>query len=106
MNMDEFIDLCILCGCDYTQNIGNVGPVKAFKLIQEHKTIENVLEILRQTNDDPTKKQKFIIPDEFLYEESRGLFKEPDVITDKAEIEAKLKWNKPVEDDLRDFLIN
>lgn len=106
MNMEEFIDLCILCGCDYTHNIGNVGPVKAFKLIQEHKNIEAVVEKLQEQNDDPTKKQKFIIPDQFLYEESRQLFKVPDVIREKSEIEAKLKWNKPVEDELKDFLIN
>jgi flap endonuclease-1 len=34
MNMTEFIDLCILCGCDYSQSIGNIGPVTAFKLMQ------------------------------------------------------------------------
>ena len=33
MSMDEFIDLCILCGCDYTTNINGVGPIKAFKYI-------------------------------------------------------------------------
>jgi len=44
MSMDEFIDLCILCGCDYTKNIGGIGPVKAFKFIKECKTIENVLD--------------------------------------------------------------
>jgi flap endonuclease-1 len=43
MTMDEFIDLCILCGCDYTKNIGGIGPVRAFKLIKEESTIENVL---------------------------------------------------------------
>jgi flap endonuclease-1 len=30
MTMDEFIDLCIMCGCDYTHSIGGIGPVKAF----------------------------------------------------------------------------
>jgi flap endonuclease-1 len=43
MTMDEFIDLCILCGCDYTKNIGGIGPARAFKLIKEESTIENVL---------------------------------------------------------------
>jgi hypothetical protein len=64
-------------------------------LIQEHKTIETVLEKVRENNEDESKKQKFIIPDEFLYEESRGLFKQPDVITGKDIIEERLKWNKP-----------
>jgi flap endonuclease-1 len=44
MNMDEFIDLCIMCGCDYTHSIGGIGPIKAFNLIKEHGNIEKVLE--------------------------------------------------------------
>ena len=106
MSMDEFIDLCILCGCDYTHSIGGIGPVKAFNLMAENRTLEKVLEAVKEMNDDPNKKQKFIIPEKFLYEESRALFKEPDVITDKAEIEASLKWEKPNEAGIRDFLIN
>lgn len=30
---EQFVDLCILCGCDYTGTIGGVGPVKAYKFI-------------------------------------------------------------------------
>ena len=29
MNMEEFIDLCILCGCDYTKSISGVGKRKS-----------------------------------------------------------------------------
>ena len=50
MNMDEFIDLCIMCGCDYTHNIGGIGPVKAFNLIKEETTIENVLQKVKDHN--------------------------------------------------------
>lgn len=82
MEMDEFIDLCILCGCDYTRSIGGIGPVRAFKLIQDEGTIENVLEKVKEANDDPKKKSRFIIPDAFLYEESRELFKKPNVDRD------------------------
>lgn len=45
-NMDQFIDLCILLGCDYAPTIRGIGPKKAFELIEKHKTIENVLEAL------------------------------------------------------------
>ena len=38
--MDQFIDLCILCGCDYVNNIRGIGPVTALKLIIKHKNIE------------------------------------------------------------------
>lgn len=105
MTMDEFIDLCILCGCDYTHSIGGIGPVKAFNLMKDNKTMEKVLEAIKEMNEDTTKKQKFVIPEKFLYAESRELFKEPDVIKDKAEIEALLKWEKPNEAGIRDFLI-
>lgn len=33
LTMDEFIDLCILCGCDYASTISGIGPTRAFKYI-------------------------------------------------------------------------
>ena len=46
LSQDEFIDLCILCGCDYTGSIGGMGPKTAYNFIKEHSTIEKVLEII------------------------------------------------------------
>lgn len=106
MNMDEFIDLCILCGCDYTKSIGGIGPVKAYKFIKECTDIEGVLKQIESDADDPKKKQKYVIPAEFRYKESRDLFKAPDVITDKAELEKLIKFTKPDEEALKAFLIN
>lgn len=106
MTMDEFIDLCILCGCDYTKNIGGIGPVKAFKFIKDEKNIETVLDILKKKESDCEGKLQYIIPEKFLYQESRELFKNPDAETDKSKLEAQIKWNKPEEADLKDFLCN
>jgi 5'-3' exonuclease len=39
LTMDQFIDLCVLCGCDYTTSIRGIGPTTALKLIQTHGTI-------------------------------------------------------------------
>ena len=66
MTHDEFIDMCILCGCDYCPTIPKVGSVRALKNIQSHKTIETYLE-----------KEKIIANEDFLkkYPLSRGLFK-------------------------------
>ena len=47
MTHAEFVDMCILCGCDYTETIDGVGPVTAYKLIKEHKNIENVLKFIK-----------------------------------------------------------
>ena len=51
--------------------------------MEDNRNIESTLDKIIESNEDPRKKKKFIIPDNFLYEESRALFKEPDVIRDK-----------------------
>lgn len=63
-----------MCGCDYTPNIGGIGPTTAFKLIKECGDIEEVIKKCESQNDDSKKKRKYVIPDEFLYKESRELF--------------------------------
>lgn len=83
MTMPEFIDFCILCGCDYCDAIENVGPVKAFNFIKEHKTIEKVIEHIKVENKEKEEngKQKYIFPaeDNFNYQVARELFLKPDV---------------------------
>jgi flap endonuclease-1 len=101
LTMDEFIDLCILCGCDYTKSIFGIGPVKAYSYIREHKTIEAVLEQISKDNKNPKRKKKFVVPENFLYEESRKMFKEPDTLSCE---EMELKWATPDEDGLKEFL--
>lgn len=39
----QFVDLCILLGCDYCDKIAGLGPKRALTLIQKHRTIENVV---------------------------------------------------------------
>lgn len=72
MTMDQFIDLCILLGCDYCDSIKGIGPKKAVDLIQEHKTIEKVLEKIDG--------KKYVIPEDWPYKEARELFRKPDVL--------------------------
>ena len=49
---DEFVDLCILLGCDYCDSIKGIGPVSALKLIREHKNIETILKNLNRDKYD------------------------------------------------------
>jgi 5'-3' exonuclease len=44
LTSEQFLDFCIMCGTDYNQNIPKIGPEKAYKLIQQYKTIENIKE--------------------------------------------------------------
>merc|ERR1712241_594403 len=61
ISMDQFIDFCILSGCDYCDTIKGVGPASAIKLLMQHGTLEKVLEIL------PAEK----IPENFRYQVAR-----------------------------------
>lgn len=84
LTMDEFIDFCILCGCDYLPPIHGFGPVTAYKYIQKYKTIEKVLEAIEEENKESLKineKVKYQLPDADLsdYTTARELFKQPDV---------------------------
>ncbi|XP_011092214.1 flap endonuclease 1 isoform X2 [Sesamum indicum] len=96
LNMDQFIDLCILAGCDYCDGIRGIGGVTALKLIRQHGSIEHILENIN--------KQRYQIPDDWPYQEVRLLFKEPSVLTDDDQLE--LKWTAPDEDGLISFLVN
>jgi flap endonuclease-1 len=82
MDMDKFIDFCILCGCDYLEPLKKIGGKTALKHINDKGSIDAVLEHLR------TKKNKDGVvanppPEDWPYEEARELFKKPDVIPSK-----------------------
>uniref|UniRef100_A0A8C1R9N1 Flap endonuclease 1 n=1 Tax=Cyprinus carpio TaxID=7962 RepID=A0A8C1R9N1_CYPCA len=89
----QFIDLCILLGCDYCGTIKGIGPKRAIDLIKQHGSIEEILE-----NIDPNKHPA---PEDWLYKEARSLFLEPEVINDAT---VDLKWNEPDEDGLIQFM--
>ncbi|XP_044745801.1 flap endonuclease 1 [Coccinella septempunctata] len=93
LNQDEFIDLCILLGCDYTDSIKGIGPKKAISLITEHKSIEKILEHID--------KSKYPPPEDWNFKEARRLFKKPEV-TDPETIE--LKWSPPDEEGVVKYL--
>jgi len=41
--MHKFVDICILCGCDYTTKIRNMNCTKSFQLILQYGSIEEVV---------------------------------------------------------------
>lgn len=58
LTYDQFVDLCIMCGCDYCGTIKGIGPKTAFKLIKQHGTLENVIAALQR-------EKKYQIPDDW-----------------------------------------
>ena len=80
-SMDQFIDLCILLGCDYCDSIRGIGPTRAVQLVRDHGSIEGVIAAL-----DP---KKYKIPQDWPFEEARRLFKNP-LVTPPSELEVIL----------------
>ncbi|KAG7204514.1 hypothetical protein KM043_004940 [Ampulex compressa] len=93
LNSDEFIDLCIMLGCDYTQSIKGIGPKRATELIKTHRSLEKILESLD--------KKKYNVPEDWNYKDARVLFQDPEVT--KAD-DIELKWCDPDEEGLVKFL--
>ncbi|XP_072954351.1 flap endonuclease 1-A [Typha angustifolia] len=94
LTMDQFIDLCILSGCDYCDSIKGIGGLTALKLIRQHGCIENILENISR--------ERYQIPEDWPYQEARRLFREPHVSLEVPE----LKWTPPDEEGLVNFLVN
>lgn len=71
---EQFVDLCILCGCDYCPAIRGIGKKTALKLIREHGSLEKILETLDR--------KKYAVPEamENNLEEIRELFNNPEVV--------------------------
>lgn len=96
-NLDQFIDLCILCGCDYVSNIPKIKHKEALKLIKVYKNLENVCTFL-SSNGQP-------IPIGFDYKNARKIFKSENY---KCLENFNKISNLPVIDteNLRSFLLN
>ena len=99
MDRQQFVDLCILLGCDYLDPILKVGPQTALNLIREHKTLEAVVAHIKS---DP--KKKFTIPEDWPFEDARELFFNPDVRAPDHP-DCDFKWNAPDVEGLVKFLV-
>lgn len=90
LSSDQFVDLCILLGCDYTRTIPSIGYKRALSLIKKHGSIERILE-----------NEKIVRPENFEFEAARAEFKNPSIHTEKIDPEPR----PPANQQLKDFLI-
>jgi flap endonuclease-1 len=96
---EQFVDLCILLGCDYLDPIPKVGPHTALKLIRDHGTLERVVEWMQKDE-----KKRYIIPDDWPFADARELFFNPDV-RPADHPECDFKWEAPDVEGLVNFLV-
>jgi flap endonuclease-1 len=95
LNINEFVDLCILCGCDYCTTIPKIGFNRAYNNIKLYRNIEKMIE-----------SGKFTIPDEFMnkYKSARTLF---NIYKDKLDIDNIPIVNSNYDEDiLREYLLD
>lgn len=97
MSMEQFVDLCILLGCDYCDSIKGIGPTRALSLIRQFGNIETILE-----NID---KEKHPIPEDWPFQDARQLFLKPSVLSADDPQLTDLKWEKPDEEALINFMV-
>ncbi|CAO3643345.1 unnamed protein product [Cunninghamella blakesleeana] len=95
LTMPQFIDLCILLGCDYVETIKGVGPARAYSMIKEFGCIEKIIPELPE-------KLRQNVPEDWKYEEARLLFSQPEVTDGKT---FELKWEEPDVEAVVDFLV-
>lgn len=92
ITMVQFIDFCILSGCDYCDTIKGVGPSTAMRLIVQHGSIEKVLE-----NLEPEK-----MPANFRYQTARDFFVECEAVDTKT---IEFTFGEPDFEGLEKFLV-
>jgi flap endonuclease-1 len=95
MTHGQFVDVCILSGCDYCPTIPKIGTVRAFQYITQYGSIEGLIE-----------SKKFEIPQGFLdrYKRSRELFQIFQGKVDASDLPLSISTYDPV--NLRDYLVD
>jgi flap endonuclease-1 len=84
LNQDEFIDFCILLGCDYCQGISEYKPNIIFEYFSKNKNIEKTLELMKNDNMN--------VPNEIYYKDTKDYFTNPKIIETSLNM---LKMNEP-----------
>jgi flap endonuclease-1 len=94
---EQFIDICILLGCDYSDTIKGIGYKRAYNLIKKYGSIEEFLK-----NDPKVKSGYFKISEYFYHKVSKDYFLNAPV----SNVQKKdLKWKKPSYNKLRETLV-
>lgn len=97
LSMEQFVDMCILCGCDYCGTIRGIGPTRAFQMVKKQGSVDRVVASLD--------KSKYPMPDPFPYDDARQLFLEPEK-AEASTLDEQLKWGEPDEEGIVQFLVH
>ena len=71
LNQEEFIEFCILLGCDYCQGISEYKPNIIYEYFLKNKSIEKTLQAMKNDNIN--------VPDEIQYKDTKNYFLNPNI---------------------------
>jgi len=79
LTREQFVDVCIICGCDYTElrnGLPSLGPDKAVKAVKKHGSLAAYLESLDWQAKKKAIEEKYTTfsMDQFDYEQARHMF--------------------------------
>jgi 5'-3' exonuclease len=95
MQLDEtsWLDLCIMCGTDFNENIPRIGPLTSFNYIKMYKNIETIgKEVVKV--DKLTNEKKYLDISILNYETSRKLFQCNDVDIEALQLSTEINIEK------------
>ena len=84
LTMKQFINLCVLLGCDYSSTISGIGPKKSYTTIQKYKDIDTFLEKNKDIKTD----------DNFNHLGAINYFNNAPTVKGK-ELKKYTEWKKP-----------
>ena len=71
LNSDKWLDICILCGCDYTAKLRGINYSNSYELISKYNNIENIIKNIKDIDINGD-----INISKFNYKSARNIFNE------------------------------
>jgi flap endonuclease-1 len=79
---EQWVDFCIMCGCDYCDRIQGLGTRNAYKLLGNYGNTEEIMDVI---------KDKYNIPENYIdnYRKSKTIFNNNTITLDFTQVEIK-----------------
>jgi len=100
LSFEQFIDLWIILGSDYSKHFKYLKPGKAFTHIKTYKTIEEVIRVLKEGLSEEALKTL----DSYDFSKPRTIIK-LNIEDKETQVEPAVVWKKLNSDDLLEFLV-
>lgn len=102
IDMDQFITLCVLLGCDYCDGLTSIGPKTAYDLIKTHGSLDDVITFLRTTKKSLNEEEVTDVTNAYQYFKNAVNDLDKNFVLD----EDKLTLSKLQMNELIDFMAN